>query len=584
MKLNKLFRLKFKPLSFVSFLILIYTILPTISVSQVYNDLPAIFPDFNINISNNPGPGNYFMSGSYFGSQSITYTIILDTLGMPIYYQKHADNSIARGFTRQENGFLSFYSRDQYSYEGKHVILDSTYNVLKEIDALNGFYLDPHELIINEDGSYWILAFDIREVDMSVIINGGHPNATVIGCVIQHISESQNLLFQWNSWDHFEITDCDTLFVDLRDQTIDYVHANSLALDYDGNVLLSSRHLNEITKIDVNSGSIIWRWGGKNNQFTFQEEARFYGQHTIRFNEASNTYTLFDNGNWHLPPVSRGLEFELNQNQLNANLIQSFDHDPVIYSDAMGGMQRMSDGNTIVNWSKNLSGYIFNEYDEDGNIIFEISCPDSIIVSYRVLKYEWKTSLFDFVDEELVFNDVVVGDSASQYFTVVNNQNYPVSINGFNIENPVFSLETTLPIIIGPNETEDFLIKFKPEELNSYKSLLSLFHSTDTSRIAQQIRILGSTTVGTEEFLYSLKKDLIIYPNPTQLGATISLPDNQKFNRLMVFDNMGKLILDKKIDNQKKVHLSSKNMKTGVYNIVLFSSQGVHSGKLLVVY
>ena len=34
-------------------------------------------------------------------------------------------------------------------------------------------------------------------------------------------------------------------------------------------LMISSRHLNEITKISRTTGDIIWRFGGKNNQFTF---------------------------------------------------------------------------------------------------------------------------------------------------------------------------------------------------------------------------------------------------------------------------------------------------------------------------
>src|SRR2546422_8452549 len=49
------------------------------------------------------------------------------------------------------------------------------------------------------------------------------------------------------------------------------VHGNSIELDSDGNLLLSSRHMSEITKIDRQTGDIIWRMGlnSKHNDFTF---------------------------------------------------------------------------------------------------------------------------------------------------------------------------------------------------------------------------------------------------------------------------------------------------------------------------
>lgn len=561
----------------------ICTFLPKITVSQVFNELPAVFPDFNITVSNNPGPGYYFLSGSYAGSVLTNYSIILDTLGFPVFYQKHQEDRIVRSLSKEETGVLSYYSGIQYQQYGSHILLDSTYNITDMLGAINGYFLDPHEFILKDDGSYWVLAYDIREVDMSKIVVGGHPKATVVGCVIQHISEEQNLLFQWNSWDHMEITDCDTLFVDLTEQTIDYVHANSLSFDYDENILLSSRHLNEITKIDVNTGDILWRWGGQNNQFTYPVSDVFFGQHTIRYNKGSNTYTLFDNGNWHNPPLSRGLEFELDQNQLIASLVNTYTHSPGIFTSAMGGMQRIGDVGTLLNWSKNMWGYVFTEYDDSGEATFEISCPDSFMICYRVEKHEWETSLFDFVDEELIFNTIPLGDSAFKFASVKNKQSYTVTINGHHFDNAAFSLETPLPAIIGPNETKNFLIKFKPTMLCNYKSVFSLFHSTDTSRIAQQLSLSGSTTLGIEECHYSLTKDVIIFPNPMKSFAKISLPGNQQFNRILIIDNMGKLILDQKINNQIQIQLSSENLKAGLYNIVLFSLNGIHNSKLAVV-
>ena len=35
-----------------------------------------------------------------------------------------------------------------------------------------------------------------------------------------------------------------------------------------GHLLISSRHMDEVTKIDRQTGEIIWRLGGKNNDFT----------------------------------------------------------------------------------------------------------------------------------------------------------------------------------------------------------------------------------------------------------------------------------------------------------------------------
>ena len=90
-------------------------------------------------------------------------------------------------------------------------------------------------------------------------------------------------------------------------RTIDYVHINSIAIDYDSNIVISSRHLNELTKINRKTGAVMWRLGGAHNQFIFLNDS--YGlsyQHDARpVPGKPDQYTVFDDGNFHSPAFSR---------------------------------------------------------------------------------------------------------------------------------------------------------------------------------------------------------------------------------------------------------------------------------------
>jgi len=55
------------------------------------------------------------------------------------------------------------------------------------------------------------------------------------------------LIFQWRSWDHFQITDA--THENLLASNIDYVHGNAIEIDTDSNIIISSRHMDEITKL-----------------------------------------------------------------------------------------------------------------------------------------------------------------------------------------------------------------------------------------------------------------------------------------------------------------------------------------------
>src|SRR5204863_4868205 len=136
------------------------------------------------------------------------------------------------------------------------------------------------------------LSYDPEPVDMSKIVPGGDPNAIVTGLIVQEVDNDGAVYFQWRSWDHFQITDA--THEDLTAHNIDYVHGNAIEYDNDGNLLISSRHMDEITKIDISNGDIIWRMGGRNNQFTFiGDPTGFSHQHAIR-RIANGHVTLFD--------------------------------------------------------------------------------------------------------------------------------------------------------------------------------------------------------------------------------------------------------------------------------------------------
>ena len=76
---------------------------------------------------------------------------------------------------------------------------------------------------------------------------------------------------------------------------------------------LISRSLNEVTKINRQTGDIIWRLGGKNNQYTFTDPTSMFSfPHDFRKLPNGN-FTVFDNGNGRNPPYSRALEYSINQ-------------------------------------------------------------------------------------------------------------------------------------------------------------------------------------------------------------------------------------------------------------------------------
>ena len=304
--------------------------------------------------------------------------MILDNSGAPYFSRQLSTTAI--DFDMQPNGHLTYFDEGSWMFYE----MDSSYTIVNSYQCGNGYVTDDHELRLLPNGHALLIGDDEEIVDMSKIVPNGNPGAVVSGIIVQELDQAKNVVFQWRSWDHFQITDA--THEDLTAAKIDYVHSNALELDGDGNILLSSRHLDEITKIDRSTGSTIWRMGGKNNQFTFVNDSIGYShQHAIR-RLANGNFTLFDNGNYHTPPFSRAVEYRVDEVNKIATLVWQYRNNPDYVSVAMGYVQRLPNGNTLIGWG--ATNPSVTEVTSDGKKVYEMSLPDSV-VSYRAFRYQW---------------------------------------------------------------------------------------------------------------------------------------------------------------------------------------------------
>ena len=346
--------------------------------------VPGDYPKFDMTIGDRQGDGDIFIAPVSFSGRGTPYLLILDSKGDPVFYRRLPFSAL--DFKKQHTGQLSYFN----SGPGDYVVMDSSYKTVNTWKMQNGYLTDGHGLQLLPDGHALMMCYDAQPVDMSTVVSGGDPDAIVTGLVIQELDSSKNVVFEWRSWDYFNITDA-VGDVDLKAKKIDYVHANALERDQDGNILLSSRHLDEITKIDRNTGEIIWRLGGENNQFTFvNDTVGFSHQHDIR-RLPNGHITLFDNGNLHSPLFSRAVEYELDEVNRKATLVWKYPEGTERYSFAMGSVQRLPGGNTMIGWGFPLAGerkIVATEVTPDKNIEFEIEM-DTSIVSYRAFRFSW---------------------------------------------------------------------------------------------------------------------------------------------------------------------------------------------------
>jgi len=418
------------------------------------------------------------------------YLTIWDNYGIPVYYQKK-DYTVF-DLKVVDDGILAFAKgANQNAALKRYYFMDATYTIIDSVLAGNGYYIDNHDIEPLENGHYLIICYDPQVVNMSLIVEGGDPAAVVTGLVLQEVDNQQNVYFQWRSWDHFQITDA-TDDISLTAHQIDYVHANAVDIDSDGNILLSSRHLDEITKIDFATGDVIWRFGlnSENNQFTIlNDPVGFSHQHDI--NKLDNGhYMLFNNGNLLSSQISRGMEYDINEQTMVATLIWNYQHMPSIYASSTGSSRRLENGNTLIGWGGSTPIGL-TEVNTANETVFEITMPDNV-AQYRILKFPWSTTLFT-SQNDIGFGNCLTGSPKEYFLQVMNNSSQVIHITSVHNHYPEYFYVENLPLTIFPGMSSQLHVYFQPGQDGDYHDILTMnYDNYDNSRrIARQVKLFG---------------------------------------------------------------------------------------------
>ncbi len=484
-----------------------YTIPKNKSLSSVstVNSLPSDFPQVTVDTSNNPAPGDLFIANqSQKTNASIgNYIMIFSNNGSAVKYL--ALPKSANLFKMEPNGDLSYNLKGS----GQRIILDTSFTPIDTLQCGNGYNTNGHDCLLLPNGHAVLFANDPEPVDMSQVVPDGNPDAIVTGVVVQELDASKNVVFQWRSWDYLPIT---ASYFDLASLNVDLIHANALAIDNDGNILVSMRHLSSIVKINRQTGNIMWVLGGKLNDFTFINEhaenapTYFSYQHDVSV-LPNGDITLFDNGNQHSPNYSRGVEYKLDEQNKTATLVWEYRHTPDIYAFAMGSVERLPNGNTIIGWgiASATNGIpTFTEVHPDNSIALEFSLPAGEF-SYRSYKYPWVSQQ----SEALVTQEILQGNSYS-----------------FNNSNDSTGVKITF------NQLNSFLYAFATVIRYNYAPVNSEFTTTAPNMYSNYFKIQGS---GINSYTGDVVVNLKYYPaitNPKETVVYARSDSNNTFTAL----------------------------------------------------
>jgi hypothetical protein len=262
---------------------------------------------------------------------------------------------------------------------GEYVIADSNYRTVRRVHAAGGLRGDLHEFVITPRDTALLTSYVIRNADLSSV--GGPRKGTIQDAIFQEVDlATGRLLLEWRSLDHVPLTES---YAPVEAKNWDFFHINSVDLDGDGNLLISSRSMQTVYKLDK-AGKILWRLGGKHSDFAIGSGAHFAWQHHVR-RQPDGTLTIFDNGATPaVEKLSRGLILELDEQAMTATLLRQYTH-PKILSGSQGSMQLLANGNVFVGWGEIPR---VSEFDYAGRMLFDAVLGEKY-QSYRAFRLPW---------------------------------------------------------------------------------------------------------------------------------------------------------------------------------------------------
>jgi len=273
-------------------------------------------------------------------------------------------------------------------------LVDSTLATRDSINGGNGYNLAMHSFMVLPNGNRLVIMQEDLIVDMSKLVPGGNPAASVQQMILQEVDITGRIIFQWRALDHFPVT---VSYESLTAAAIRYFHLNAVDVDTDGNFLISARHASLVAKIHRTTGEVMWVLGGKLNQFTFGVEngisdpPEFSYQHDIR-RLSNGNISLFDNGSQRTPQWSRGVEYRLDEVNKTCTLVWQYRHTPDVYAGVQGSLQTLPDGHRLMAWGSAFDDgkTLITEVDASGSLVFEAKLPN-MMYPYKAEKGAYPT-------------------------------------------------------------------------------------------------------------------------------------------------------------------------------------------------
>lgn len=282
------------------------------------------------------------------------YLLLLNHEMEPVWYHE-VPRSIKVAHWTKHNTFLTILSVDTTKFSsGKEIAeFDIDGNMVFRITT-GQKGLDKvvhHEVRYDNNGNIMTLTFEIREFDLTHL--GGTEKDKILGEGILILNKQGEKVWEWSVFDQVDPTTYPNI-MNIRD---DWLHANSLFQDQEGNYLVSFRNINQIWKIDGQTGKVVWKLGGEDGDFGLADSLKFYGQHAAHVNHRGELMILDNGRNDSIPKVK---SFLINEEKMTATAKINFAMPGEFYSASKGSAYLVEDKYVMYCASDKHRAYFFD--------------------------------------------------------------------------------------------------------------------------------------------------------------------------------------------------------------------------------
>jgi len=338
-----------------------------------------------------PGLGDIFLTPADGGLQA--GPMIVNPAGQLVWFAPAPANGQATDLRVQQylgQTVLTYWSgRVVLGHgSGAGVIANTSYQTVATVAAGNGLSMDLHDFDLEPGGVALITVYE--PVWWNLSAHRGPAHGVLEDCVVQEVDVRTGLvMFEWHALGHVPLSASYTqphLAPDNQTAVWDWFHINSIDLEPDQNLLISSRNTWAVYQVGHTYGEVLWSLGGKASTFSLGAGVRFAWQHDAT-RLADGSIEIFDNEDTpRQAQHSRGIDVGLDYRRWTATLLHTYvDPQTPVLSPSQGDVQQLANGDQLVGWGQ--IGLI-SELSPTLSLTFELKLPPNV-QSYRAYRFPW---------------------------------------------------------------------------------------------------------------------------------------------------------------------------------------------------